>query len=134
MTINELRKWYSNSKQTRNDIDFVVTELSDYLVTLDIETLDNILAWALNESITEAKEESKYWYKNVKGMCVTVDFVKVVLSKIIKEDNWEVCNKHIWRNIYQNKLTARHGMVVFNNGSCYGARYGANESYYCIYK
>ena len=133
MTINELRKWYSNSKQTRNDIDFVVTELSDYLVTLDIETLDNILAWALSESIEEAKKESKYWYKDVKGMCVTADFVKVVLSKITRM-TWENSNKALWRNIYKGKLEVKHGMVVFNNGSCYGARYGANESYYCIYK
>ena len=133
MTINELKKWYSNSKQTRADVDFVVTELSDYLVTLDIETLDNILAWALNESIAEAKEESKYWYKNVNGMCVTADFVKVVLSKITRM-TWENSIKALWRNIYKGKLEVKHGMVVFNNGSCYGARYGANESYYCIYK
>ena len=133
MTINELRKWYSNSKQTRNDIDFVVTELSNYLVTLDIETLDNILAWALSESIEEAKEESKYWYKNVNGMCVTADFVKVVLSKITRM-TWENSNKALWRNIYKGKLEVKHGMVVFNNGSCYGSRYGSNESYYCIYK
>ena len=133
MTINELRRWYSNSKQTRNDIDFVVTELSDYLVTLDIETLDNILAWALSESIEEAKEESKYWYKNVNGMCVTADFVKVVLSKITRM-TWENSNKALWRNIYKGKLEVKHGMVVFNNGSCYGSRYGSNESYYCIYK
>ena len=133
MTINELRKWYSNSKQTRNDIDFVVTELSNYLVTLDIETLDNILAWALSESIEEAKKESKYWYNDVKGLCVTADFVKVVLSKITRM-TWENSNKALWRNIYKGKLEVKHGMVVFNNGSCYGSRYGSNESYYCIYK
>ena len=133
MTINELRRWYNSSNKGKVETDKLIVELTSYLVTLDIETLDNILAWALSESIEEAKKESKYWYKDVKGMCVTADFVKVVLSKITRM-TWENSNKALWRNIYKGKLEVKHGMVVFNNGSCYGVRYGANESYYCIYK
>lgn len=123
MKLNDIRKQYNSSKKTRDDIDKVVTDVCNALVTFDYETLKRIIEWADDEE----KTHFDFWIKDQK---IRLYLVIEIVEKILKID-YKDAYKHVWRNVYKENLQVNHGKICFSAGS---RGYGFSDHPYCIWR